>query len=81
MWRKAAAAMVHSQDVIISVMNANSQYDQIQTFLEDSADQILHLWQEPDGLEYLKLEKSSTGTPGVSRLMSLQSTPPYLELY
>lgn len=84
MWRKAAAAMIHSQDVIVYLMNTNSPDDETRSFLEDSADQIIHLWQEPDGLEYLKLEKSITGTPGVSRLMSLQSDPPYppyLELY
>lgn len=81
MWRKAAAAMVHNQDVVIYIMNTNSPHDETQVFLEDSADQILRLWQEPDGLEYLKLEKSVTGSPGVNRLISLQSNPPYIELY
>jgi hypothetical protein len=81
MWRKAASAMIHTQDVVIYITNTNAPHDEVQTFLKDSADQVFHLWQDSDGLEYVKLEKSITGTPGVSRLMSLQADPPYLELY
>lgn len=62
------------------VLNPGSVPDEFTSFLVGTAGQVLRHWQDDDGLEYVKLEKGSAGSPGCGRVVEYTAEPPFVRL-
>jgi len=76
---RAATAETSDDDVIVYTINPRIQSDPLVAFFVDTSQQTLEFHRDDDGLEWLSVEKSPTGSPGASRLVSYESEPPYVD--
>jgi len=63
-------------DAAVYFLNPGMMADEIVTFYENSAWQILNTWMTDDGLQYLGLTKSPTGRLGATRLVEYRDDDP-----
>lgn len=78
--RETVATLLQSEDTVVFTLNSNSSEEDLHVFLEDICQPVVRLWQDPDGLEILKLEKATTTAPGQTHMIEYTKTPPYLRL-
>jgi hypothetical protein len=64
---------------VLHTINPRIQSDSLVGFFVDTSLQTLNFHRDDDGLEWLSVEKSPTGSPGASRLVSYESEPPYVD--
>jgi len=76
---RAATAETSDDDVVVYTINPRIQSDSLVGFFVDTSQQTVEFHRDDDGLEWLSVEKSPTGSPGASRLVSYESEPPYVE--
>lgn len=76
---RAATAETDDDDVVVYTINPRIQSDSLVGFFVDTSQQTLNFHRDEDGLEWLSVEKSPTGSPGASRLVSYESDPPYVD--
>ncbi|MDY6779774.1 MAG: hypothetical protein SV760_04365, partial [Halobacteria archaeon] len=49
-------------------------------FLNDISAQTVEMWQDSDGMQYLRCKKSPRGKPGDSRVIDYVDEKPYVKL-
>jgi len=76
---RAATARTDDDDVVVYTVNPKIQPDSLVAFFVDTSYQTLEFHRDDDGLEWLSVEKSPTGSPGASRLVSYEAEPPYVD--
>ena len=76
---RAATARTGDDDVVVYTVNPRIQPDPFVGFLVDTSYQTLDFYRDEDGLEWLSVEKTPTGSPGASRLVAYESDPPYVD--
>lgn len=76
---RAATAETGDDDVVVYTANPRIQPDSLVAFFVDTSQQTLDFYRDEDGLEWLSVEKSPTGSPGASRLVSYEAEPPYVD--
>lgn len=64
----------------VYVLDPATVPDEFSSFLVGTAEQVLRHWQDDDGLEYVKLEKGSAGSPGTGRVVEYTADPPFVRL-
>ncbi|MFB6112065.1 MAG: ATPase domain-containing protein [Halobacteriaceae archaeon] len=72
--------LLDTDDLLIHVQNPDVVPDQMASFFEDTADQVLRTWLKADGLQYLSLRKSPCGFVGTTSLVEYLTEPPYLRV-
>ena len=77
---RAAARHTGEDDVVVYTVNPKMQDDRLVEFLVDTSQQTIEIERAEDGLEWLTLRKSPTGTPGQSELLAYREQPPYVDL-
>jgi KaiC/GvpD/RAD55 family RecA-like ATPase len=76
---RAATARTDDDDVVVYTVNPRIQPGPFVGFLVDTGYQTLDFYRDEDGLEWLSVEKTPTGSPGASRLVAYESDPPYVD--
>jgi len=76
---RAATAETDDDDVVVYTINPRIQDDSLVAFFVDTSQQTLDFHRDDDGLEWLSVEKTPTGTPGASRLVSCEAEPPFVD--
>jgi circadian clock protein KaiC len=76
---RAATAETGDDDVVVYTINPRIQSESLVAFFVDTSQQALDFHRGEDGLEWLSVEKTPTGSPGASRLVAYGSEPPYVE--
>jgi KaiC/GvpD/RAD55 family RecA-like ATPase len=74
------AQLVEDDDTLLHVSNPDTIGDQIGAFYRNAADQVLDVWMEEDGLQYVTLRKSPCGFVGTTSLVEYVEEPPYLRV-
>ena len=69
-----------SMDTSLYFFTPHTMDEQLATFYENSARQVLQMWRTERGLPYLKLEKSSSGFVGSTRLIEYIDDEPYVRV-
>lgn len=69
-----------AEDVLVDVHNPHRVEDDVGTFFVDAATQVLDLWRDETGLQYVQLRKGDRGELGGVRLVDFVDEPPYLTL-
>jgi len=54
--------------------------EQLARFFGGAADQVVRTWRDSDGLQYLSIPRSATGSPGYTRVVEPTADPPYVRL-
>jgi KaiC/GvpD/RAD55 family RecA-like ATPase len=54
--------------------------EQLASFFAGAADQVVRTWQADDGLQYLSVPRSASGSPGYTRVVEPIADPPYVRL-
>lgn len=78
---QAARSHTRDEDVVLYTINPRIQDDSLVAFLVDTSRQTLAFSRDDDGLEWVSLEKSPTGSPGSSRLVAYRDERPYVEFH
>jgi KaiC/GvpD/RAD55 family RecA-like ATPase len=74
------AQLVSENDMLLHVSNPDTIGDQIGAFYRNAADQVLDIWMEDGGLQYVTLRKSPCGFVGSTSLLEYTEEPPYLRV-
>jgi hypothetical protein len=77
---RAAARHTDDDDVVVYTVNPAIQADSLVEFFVDTSSQTLRIERGEDGIEWLTLRKSPTGSPGTSRVVAYEDEPPYVDL-
>jgi KaiC/GvpD/RAD55 family RecA-like ATPase len=77
---RAAARHTGSDDVIVYAINPARQDQSLVEFFVDTSRQTVRIERDEDGIEWLTLRKSPTGSPGTSKVVAYDEAPPYVEL-
>ena len=78
--RESIAMHLSGDDTVVATLNTEGDTESLRVFMEDTAQQVLRVHQEPDGLEIVKLAKASAAPPGQSRVIGYTDEPPYIQL-
>ncbi|WP_152040717.1 RAD55 family ATPase [Salinigranum salinum] len=74
------AQLIEENDTLLHVSNPDTIDDQIGAFYRSAADQVLDIWLEDDGLQYVTLRKSPCGFVGSTSLVEYVEEPPFLRV-
>ncbi|WP_436929546.1 RAD55 family ATPase [Halosimplex halobium] len=77
---RAAARYTEEDDVVVYTINPAVQDTALVEFLVDTSNQTIRIERGDDGIEWLTLRKSPTGSPGTSKVVAYDETPPYVDL-
>jgi KaiC/GvpD/RAD55 family RecA-like ATPase len=76
----ARANILNDDDNVVFVHNPQSMGESLAQFYVHDAEQVLRQWVHDNGMEYIRLKKGTAGRTGVSRHVSPQEDPPFLEV-
>ncbi|QPV62428.1 hypothetical protein I7X12_17060 [Halosimplex litoreum] len=76
----AAAHHTDEDDIVVYTINPAVQDTSLVEFLVDTSRQTIRIERGDDGIEWLTLRKSPTGSPGTSTVVAYDETPPYVDL-
>jgi KaiC/GvpD/RAD55 family RecA-like ATPase len=74
------AQLIEADDTLLHVSNPDTIGDQIGAFYRNAAEQVLDVWMEDDGLQYVTLTKSPCGFVGTTSLVEYVEEPPYIRV-
>jgi hypothetical protein len=74
------AQLLGPDGLLLHVTNPETVDDGMDAFYRSAADQILDVWLEDDGLQYVSLRKSPCGFVGTTSLVEYVDEPPYLRV-
>ncbi|WP_459190956.1 RAD55 family ATPase [Halosimplex sp. J119] len=77
---RAAARYSDDEDVVVYTVNPSIQDQSLVEFFVDTSAQTLRIDRADDGIEWLTLRKSPTGSPGTSAVVAYEEEPPYVDL-
>ena len=77
---RAAARHTDDDDVVVYAVNPAIQNRSLVEFFVDTSRQTIRIERGEDGIEWLTLRKSPTGSPGTSKIVAYDETPPYVGL-
>ncbi|QLH79443.1 hypothetical protein HZS55_20030 [Halosimplex rubrum] len=77
---RAAASHTDDDDVVVYAVNPAIQNQSLVEFFADTSSQTIRIEREEDGIEWLTLRKSPTGSPGTSKVVAYDEEPPYVDL-
>jgi len=77
---QAAASHTGEDDVVVYAVNPAIQNRSLVEFFVDTSSQTLRIERGDDGIEWLTLRKSPTGSPGTSAVVAYDERPPYVDL-
>ncbi|MFB6139923.1 MAG: RAD55 family ATPase [Halosimplex sp.] len=77
---RAAARYTGPEDVVVYTVNPAIQDESLVEFFVDTSNQTLRIERGEDGIEWLTLRKSPTGSPGKSAVVAYDEQPPYVDL-
>jgi len=74
------AQLLDDEDMLLHVTSPETIDDCVAAFYRSAADQVLDVWLEDDGLQYVTLQKSPCGFVGSTSLVEYVDEPPYLRV-
>jgi len=77
---QAAASHTGDDDVVVYAVNPAIQDQSLVEFFVDTSSQTIRIERGDDGIEWLTLRKSPTGSPGTSAVVAYDERPPYMDL-
>lgn len=77
---RAAIQHTSEDDVVVYTVNPALHDPTLVEFLVDASQQTLRIERADDGIEWLTLQKSPTGSPGTSAVVDYAEAPPYVDL-
>ncbi|QLH84428.1 RAD55 family ATPase [Halosimplex pelagicum] len=77
---RAAARHTDGDDVVVYTVNPAIQNQSLVEFFVDTSGQTVRIERGDDGIEWLTLRKSPTGSPGTSSVVAYDEEPPYVDL-
>lgn len=68
------------EDTALYVHNPDTMDPQLAEFFSYDASQVFETWKHDSGIQYIRLDKSPTGSPGSMAVVEYRDTPPYVKV-